>query len=109
MDAFTWLDSSGPRQPSAERASSLGQHWQGPLWSCVLFHLWSACCCAPVIKLFHRYLGYFHTHTYKTEKHKIPLQWFHIITFANYSVPNVTTYSLEFILPNFLTLYKISS
>ena len=36
----------------------------------VLFYLWSTCCCAPVIKLFHCYLDYVHPKKEKKKKKK---------------------------------------
>jgi hypothetical protein len=49
------------------------------------------------------------TQTIFTKRKKKPLQWFNVISFANYSTPNVTSGSLEIIFSNFLTLYEITS
>ena len=103
---------TAPQPRSAPAFSRELRHWgntgRAHDGAAVLFYLWSMCCCAPVIKLFHCYPDY--VHPKKEEKKKAPSsKWFHVIAFANYSIPNVTTYSGEFILSNFLTLYKITS
>lgn len=109
MRAFIRHRSPGLRQASAENFIT-GATLAGPT-----MELQSCFTCgqrAAVLQLlsYSTAIWTMFTQKKKKKKKKAPsLQWFHVIAFANYSIPNVTAYSGEFILSNFLTLYKITS
>lgn len=107
MRAFIRHGSPGLRQPSAENFIT-GATLAGPT-----MELQSCFTCgqrAALLQLLSYSIAIRTMFTQKKEKKKAPSsKWFHVIAFANYSIPNVTAYSGEFILSNFLTLYKITS